>query len=182
MELDYFPNKRKPTLKAEKLDPFYAGRDTMHQQLYRDSKLSRRGLRVGISISRLFNRNEFRKSGRLMAWPGEDWLAKDTRMSVRTVKRAIQDLEDRGHYRIIRGTGRKENRYIAMLNTAPGKPNLVVIQGAKSDTPGVSTGGPLNTDGNTDQEGSQGREEEGRNNDFIGFDDFEAYPGPERLQ
>lgn len=146
----------------------------MQQKLYRDPKLSRRGLRVGISLSLLFNRNEFNKSGRLMAWPGEAWLAADTCMSLSSVKRAVQDLADRGHFEVVRGVGRTENRYVAALTKHSKRPKLRVIEGTKTDTSVVSTGELLNIEGNTDKEVVRGREDRG----LDGFDNYEAYPGP----
>jgi DNA-binding MarR family transcriptional regulator len=133
-------DRSKTQQKAERRDPFYVEREVMEKQLYRDTKLSRSGLRVGISLAHLFNRTEHRNSGRLMAWPSERWLAKDTCMSISSVKRAVQDLEDCGHFRVIRGTGRTENRYVAALTVNPGRPKLRVIDGSKPDTPGVSSG------------------------------------------
>jgi len=50
------------------------------------------------------------------AWPSIATLAQQTRLSERTVKRAVACLEGRGHMHVVHSPGRTSNHYKPILN------------------------------------------------------------------
>ena len=91
-------------------------REAWQFQLLADTALPISCLRVGVALCWYMNR---RKRG--LAWPSMATLAVRTRLSARTVMRAIKWLEDGKHLRVVRSWGadgrRNANRYQPLLKS-----------------------------------------------------------------
>jgi hypothetical protein len=99
---------------------FAASKEQWQGQLIADHKITAATLKVAITISFYFNRDEFKRGNGLVAFPGIVKLARVTGLVPRTVIRAIQWLEARGHFSVKRrrvGKKNEANRYHPLFKT-----------------------------------------------------------------
>jgi hypothetical protein len=104
---------------------FDRARDDFQKQIIADPAIPANFLKVAIAISLNFSRKQFMRGNGLVAWPGiERTLAPLTGLSPRTVMRAVQWLEKRGHVQVTRKKNRANNYFplrkaISQLNEVP---------------------------------------------------------------
>ena len=85
---------------------FTADRMTWLDQVTENPAITAAAFRVAYAIARKFNREHHGASGNLEAWPTQDELATDTRLSRRGVQKCIDALVEQGHLSVIVGKGR----------------------------------------------------------------------------
>lgn len=85
---------------------FTADRMTWLDQVTENPAITAAAFRVAYAIARKFNREHHVASGNLQAWPTQDELATDTRLSRRGVQKCIDALVEQGHLSVIVGKGR----------------------------------------------------------------------------
>jgi hypothetical protein len=163
-------------------DQFAMVRDQFQIKLIQ-AKLSASELAIGTLLAMHFNRDHFAVGEGLVAWPGLETLAKQAMMPKRTVQRAIRELQKRKLFFIIEGGGKqrgnegRSHRYIAIHDIAD--PAIPRRNGSSYHDEMVTRPlkGPLSKSLPNGRRLSEGEERA-----LAGFDDFERYPGPERLQ
>jgi DNA-binding transcriptional regulator YhcF (GntR family) len=87
-------------------------KELWQRQILADSNLTHATRNVAIAISVHLNRNS------RIAWPGRVRLAKMVAVTVKTVQRAIAELERAGHLHVLRsrnGVKSNANRYVPIL-------------------------------------------------------------------
>jgi len=94
-------------------DAFAERNDAWRLQVIRDARITRVPLAVAIIISQRVNRETDD------AWPALDKIAKQCGTTIRSIRRAIDCLEEHGHVAVIRGGGRKSNRYRLAMKDDP---------------------------------------------------------------
>ena len=165
-------------------DIFAMARDAFMMQLIR-AKLSGSGLAIGTLLALHFNRDHFHSGEGLVAWPELDTLSRKAMMPKRTVQRAIRELQRRKLFTIVEGGGKqrgnqgRSHRYIAIHDEA--RIAMPRRNGSSYHDEMVirPLRGPLNPRRALPREGLSEGEESAS---LDGFDDFERFPGPERLQ
>jgi hypothetical protein len=102
--------------------PFEKAKDAWLRRIKRDRGLPRNAFSVADEIARRFNRNHFRETGELIAWPSIPTIMDGTGLSRCTVMRMIEALDAAGNFAIEHGRGRRKfNRYRA---TEPAAENI----------------------------------------------------------
>jgi hypothetical protein len=153
-------------------------RDAFQQQIL-SAGLRGVDVKVAIAISLRLNRNDYEEEGRLYAFPGIDTIAEMIQAPERSVKRSIDRLIKLGHLSIDpggRGPGDPHHYYPRIKDRYEWVPGITAKRVSRVTKKGV-TGVPLISDETLTKK--LGKAEDRA---LAGFDDFERFPGPERLQ
>jgi hypothetical protein len=107
-----------PTHKFAKRDPFAEAVKLFAVQVGSNKELTYGPKIVGLVLSSYFNRKNYFGTGNLSAWPSNETLAYETGMTERGVRKALRQLELRGHIKKVARGGRFQGdtaRYQATL-------------------------------------------------------------------